>query len=319
VLLIADEPNATQFDGLRDVVRYLRERDADRLAYVNLLSIYIKPAMLHTKDYATYLGRFVDTVQPSLLSYDLYPFQKHHGDWHQYLECLAVVADKAKQANIPFMNVVQAGGWDTSLRIPNANELRYQVYTTLAYGAQGICYFNSRMPTRKEEDIRPVIDAASDPIYPLLIPLNKEFKNIASEYRSLHRLGNYLQGYRIDAMPPGAMPMPKGAPFRVSDVPDAGSYREGDPLKGVLIGCFGPANASLAEATVAMIVNLDYTIPLRRSIAGPDKISVFDASAGIWKPNDQSCVELTLPPGGGVLIRRTPAMEQNPSPKKKLR
>jgi len=39
------------------------------------------------------------------------------------------------------MNIGQACTWDAKLmRVPTDNEMRYLVYTTLAYGAQGISY-----------------------------------------------------------------------------------------------------------------------------------------------------------------------------------
>jgi hypothetical protein len=47
----------------------------------------------------------------------------------------------AMDAGLPFLNIVQACSWTPVRRVPNADEMRYLVYTTLAYGAQGISYY----------------------------------------------------------------------------------------------------------------------------------------------------------------------------------
>ena len=51
------------------------------------------------------------------------------------------VRQAAMDAHIPWLNIVQASSWTPAMRVPNADELRYLVYTTLAYGAQGISYY----------------------------------------------------------------------------------------------------------------------------------------------------------------------------------
>jgi hypothetical protein len=47
----------------------------------------------------------------------------------------------AQDANVPFLNIVQACSWTPARRVPNGDEMRYLLYSTLAYGAQGISYY----------------------------------------------------------------------------------------------------------------------------------------------------------------------------------
>jgi hypothetical protein len=302
---IADEPNTSNFSGIRDLVNYLRDREPDRLAYINLFSIYIPNSSLGANGYNAYLDQFIKTVQPSLLSYDLYHLSSNDTDWSQYLQNLGLVSQKAGQTGIPFMNVVQAGGWDASLRIPNANELRYTVYSTLAYGAQGICYFTYRSITPNTGGIEPNADGTPTFIYTALTPLNKEFKNIAAQYQPLKLMGNYLKGYRADSMPPGTTQLPGDSPFDISGVSNDLSYHEGNPLKGVLFGFFGKGGTTPAEATMALVVNLDYTADKIYTLTGPGNLLIFDATTGVWTSSGRNSAVLNLVPGGGVLVKLT--------------
>jgi hypothetical protein len=302
---LADEPNASRFAGLRDLVHYLHERDPDHLAYINLLSIYIPNSSLGTSGYDAYLDQYVSTVHPSLLSYDLYHLNSNNKDWSQYLQNLGLVSRKARQAGIPFMNVVQAGGWDASLRIPNADELRYTVYSTLAYGAQGICYFTYRSLTPNTGGLEPAADGTPTSIYTALTPLNKEFKNIAAQYQPLKLIGNYVKGYQAGSMPPGTTQLPSDSPFDINGVSNSMSYSDGDPLKGILFGFFDKDGATPADATVAVVVNLDYTAGKTYTLTGPRNLSIFDAATGVWTPTGQPSATLNLAPGGGVLVGPT--------------
>ncbi len=53
---------------------------------------------------------------------------------------LALIRQAAEKAQLPFLNIAQTWTWTPSMRVPNADEMRYLVYTTLAYGAPGISY-----------------------------------------------------------------------------------------------------------------------------------------------------------------------------------
>ncbi|MDI9432072.1 MAG: hypothetical protein QM570_10165 [Planctomycetota bacterium] len=143
---LIDEPSAAQFPALGKLVAYLRQRDPLHLAYINLFPTYANNQQLGTKGdtvtaYAEHLRLYVEQVKPSLISYDHYQFRLK-GDSDQYFLNLAMIRRAALQAGMPFLNIVQACTWaPDAMRIPNADELRYLVYTTAAYGAQGISYY----------------------------------------------------------------------------------------------------------------------------------------------------------------------------------
>jgi hypothetical protein len=299
--MLKDEPTASEFAGLGRLVAYLRQHDPDHVAHINLLPNYANNTQLGANGYDAYLDQFVKTVRPAIVNYDHYQFATT-GDTPEYLHNLELVAQCAKRAGVPFLNTVQACSWDkATMRVPTANETRYLVYSTLAYGAQGIFYFQYG-PAELGGIVQR--DGTPFPIFPTLQTLNREFVAVAGQYQRLKWIGAYLVGYRADAMPPGTKPLPNGAPFHVSNVADV-AYSAGAPLKGVLLGLFAMDGTSLSDATFAMVANLDYSAENTYRVTGPGNLSVFNATTGNWTSPDKNAVDMTLPPGGGVLVGLT--------------
>jgi len=111
---------------------------------------------------------------------------------------------------LPFLNIVQASCWvpgsaasPHSPRVPNGDEMGYLVYTTLAYGAQGISYYVYCYP--KHEGGIAQADGTPTPLYRALKSLNREFVAIAKELQPLKSLGVSHAGM----LPPGTEPLPK--------------------------------------------------------------------------------------------------------------
>jgi len=142
---IIDEPSATTFKDLAKLTTHLRERDPAHMPYINLFPTYANNQQLGTSGdtttaYREYLKQFVDVVHPMLLSWDNYQFYKNR-DGDQYFLNLAMIRTKAQEANLPFLNIVQAASWEPGVRVPVPDEMRFLVYTTIAYGAQGVSYY----------------------------------------------------------------------------------------------------------------------------------------------------------------------------------
>jgi hypothetical protein len=313
---ISDEPNAGSFSQLGATVNHIRQRDPDHFSYINLFPNYASNSTLGANGYSAYLSQFISTVGPSMLSYDNYPFLKT-GDRKGYLQNLATMSAAATQARLPFMNVVQADGNSTPIgtkyRVPNANELRFQVYTTMAYGAQGIsyfCYYHDDPNTPTGGGLMPDLGNAPTATYQALTPLNREFKNIVAQYQSLRLIGDYLKGYSPTGGPPGTTTLPNGSPFDIGSVSNNMQYHDGDALKGVLFGFFDKDSSALADASVALVVNLDDASSKTYTLNGPGDLSIFDATTGRWAPTGQNYAVLNLAPGGGALVGLTSAVPE---------
>lgn len=289
---LIDEPDASQFPALGKLVAYLRQRDPSHLAYINLFPTYATNEQLGTKGdlvtaYREYLRRYTEQVKPSLISYDHYQF-KLKGDSDQYFLNLAMIRRAAQEAGVPFLNIVQACTWaPDTMRVPNANELRYLVYSTLAYGAQGVSYYVYACANHHGSLVG--LDGTPGPLYKALQSYNPEFVAIAGTLQPLRSLGVYHTSMRE----PGCEPLPSDAAFHID------SAQSPAPPRGFLLGFFGAAE----KPTHAVVVNLDYTADVKASLAGPGELDLFDAATAQWTSAKKTAVELALPPGGGKLVR----------------
>lgn len=304
---LTDEPGAGAFPKLGKLVAYLRKRDPAHPAYINLLPTYASVDQLQVSDdaaerakvgypqdfagiatsdqtairYREHLRQFIETVHPSLLSYDHYHFMKN-SDGEQYFLNLSLVRAAAIKAGIPFLNIIQtcdspSEGW----RGPSADEVRWLTYTSLAYGAHGICHF--RYDTGLFKDPKEATQPL--PLYWEVSEINREFIAIATELQPLKSLG----AYHCRTVSIGGQALPADAPFK----PEPTS-------QDVLIGYFGKRD----KPTHVVVVNLDYHNPAAVTLVGPGSMQVFHAPTQSWSATSASAqVKLDLPPGGGALVR----------------
>jgi hypothetical protein len=289
---LIDEPNASQFPLLGKLVSYLRQRDPLHLAYINLFPTYANNKQLGTKGdvvtaYKEHLRLYIKHVKPSLISYDHYQFRLK-GDGNQYFLNLAMIRRAAQEAGVPFLNIVQACTWaPDAMRVPNPDELRYLVYSTLAYGAQGISYYVYAYVNHKGSLVS--LDGTPGPLYHAVKYYNREFIAIARELQPLHSLGVYHTSMRE----PGCEPLPIDALFHLD------SLQSPTLPRGFLLGFFGAEE----KPTHAVVVNLDYTAKVNTSLVGPSELELFDATTAEWTNAKKVAIELILPPGGGKLVR----------------
>ena len=163
---LTDEPGAGAFPGLGKLVAYLRQHDPAHLAYINLFPTYANEQQLGVSAdaaararvgipqnyagvgvsdrtvlaYRDHLKKYLEIVKPDLISYDHYHFLKS-SDGGQYFLNLALIREAALEARKPFLNIIQASTVEPSWRLPDAGELRFLAFTTMAYGGRGISYF----------------------------------------------------------------------------------------------------------------------------------------------------------------------------------
>jgi hypothetical protein len=287
---IIDEPSATTFPDLGRLVAHLRERDPAHMPYINLFPTYANNDQLGTKGdtvtaYREHLRLFVDVVRPMLLSWDNYQFYTNR-DGDQYFLNLAMIRQKALEANLPFLNIVQAASWAPNVRVPVPDEMRYLVYTTIAYGAQGISYYVYQAVNHKGGLAN--ADGTTTPLYDAVKPLNQEFVAIVSQLQPLKSTGVY----HTTLKEPGCVALPTDAVFKV----DAAASKV--MPRGLLLGNFGKE-----KPTHMVVVNLDYKTGVTATIIGPAKLELFDATSGKWTSTNTPRAELNLQPGGGQLIR----------------
>ncbi|MDA0659971.1 MAG: hypothetical protein O2931_03020 [Planctomycetota bacterium] len=281
---LIDEPNAQTFPRLGKLVAFLRKHDHSHLAYINLFPTYASNEQLGTNGdvstaYREYLRQFVAIVKPGLISYDHYHFMKE-SDSKQYFLNLAITRDVAVEAGLPFLNVIQScdsplEGW----RGPNEHEIRWLTFTSLAYGAQGICHFRYDLGLCQDAD-------SPNSLFWPVTRANQDYFAMAVELRALQSLGAYHCG----TVPTGGLPLTPRSPFH-----PASNAEE------LLLGYFGNASD---RPTHVVVVNLDYRHEITTTLSGPGPLQAFHAPTRVWSAEaDAGTIKLRLPPGGGALVR----------------
>jgi hypothetical protein len=82
----------------------------------------------------------------------------------------------------------------------------------------------------------------------------------------------------------------------------------------MLLGLFGPASNGQGPgtATHVLAVNLDYKAKECRTVVGAGKLEIFDAARHTWSAAGDKGAALSLPPGGGTLVRLQQAAATKP-------
>lgn len=177
---LTDEPAPQDFEKLGKWVKKIRAIDDRHFCYINLLPNYADMKQLGVKDYREYVHRFIQEVPVKLLTFDFYPIvgDTMRENWYDNLE---VFSDEAGKAGKPFwaFALTTAHG---PYPIPSLAQLRLQVYSNLAYGAQGIEYFTYWTPVSKTWDFHhgPITaEGQRTGVYDRIKAMNNEIKQVS--------------------------------------------------------------------------------------------------------------------------------------------
>ncbi len=143
---LCDEPNREGYGykNLNKAVQYLRKIAPEKMSFISILAT--------SGDFFSnvwggedgYVEKFIDQVQPDILSYNLYPFTDYanHPFDNSFYKNMQVYRKYALLYDIPHFNCIQIyGSAEYNLRMPTIDEIRFQIYTSLAYGVKGFHHF----------------------------------------------------------------------------------------------------------------------------------------------------------------------------------
>ena len=140
VIILRDEPNSSFFPELAKVAAHIHELDPGKWAYINLFPNYANAGQLGTSSYEEYVEKFIAICKPTVLSYDNYSLMDDGSLRDGYWANLDSMRNASVKHKLPFWNIILSVA-HFNYREPTAADLRFQVYTTLAYGGKGIAYF----------------------------------------------------------------------------------------------------------------------------------------------------------------------------------
>jgi hypothetical protein len=207
--MLRDEPNRADFPELAAWYKKIHKADPDHFCYLNLFPNYADEKQLGTKTYQEHVDLFVKEVPVEFISFDHYPVlgDSLRANWYENLE---IIADAAKKAGKPF--------WAFSLSVahgkypvPTLPQLRLQMFSDLAYGAQGLEYFTYWTPydTTWNFNTAPIgLNGKRTVVYDRVRQVNNELKTIAGIFNgavilSVSHTGQIPQGTRpLEKLPP---------------------------------------------------------------------------------------------------------------------
>lgn len=144
---IKDEPNALQFKDLKILHDIYREADSTRMVYINLFP-RVGPEWTKSPDYTRYVEDYVRTVNPAFISFDCYPVHEKNGEPYvhsMYYPTIGTIAEVAKKSKRPFWAYILLTQHNDYAR-QTKEFIRFQLFCSLAYGAQGFSYFTYTRP-----------------------------------------------------------------------------------------------------------------------------------------------------------------------------
>jgi len=182
---LRDEPAAGVYPGLRKWADAYRKTDPDALLYINLFPNYATPKQLEVPTYAQYLEDYVQTVRPKFISYDHYALMDDGSLRAGYFANLEAVRATALRHRIPFWNIVLANA-HFNYAEPTDGGLRFQLYTTLAYGGRGISYFTYVAPSTGNYRLAPIDPFGNKtPTWYMLRNVNLQLHRLGPVYLTL--------------------------------------------------------------------------------------------------------------------------------------
>lgn len=179
---LRDEPVRKDFAELGAWAKKIETVDNRHFCFVNLISS-IHPTnteALGTATYAEFLKTFVAEVPQQLLSFDFYPVLTEgiHERWYEGLELFSAETKKMEK---PFWAFALASSYNDLHPAPTIPALRLQLFSNLAYGAQGLEFWAYRM----SQGLRcaPIgLDGKRTVVYDRIKSVNNEIQTLAGVF-----------------------------------------------------------------------------------------------------------------------------------------
>jgi hypothetical protein len=292
---LLDEPRAEHFADLAAWNRTLGERTPGKLRFINLLPHGCPPEQTGAKSYEDYVETFLSTVKPDVLCFDHYVLVKE-GVLEKgtlvpnYFENLEIIRAAALRHGVPAWNGILA--WSHLVYAsPTPEQMRWQVWTSLAYGMKGIMYFTYWPDPEQKPGMPAIVDVNGKPsaIYPEVKKLNHEMQTLGQTLLKLTSTGVYHAG----EIPSGGKPVPADAALQLpADQP-------------LMVGFFRKDGT---DEDYAIVVNRDYAKPVEfdlRPGAAVRDVRLVSAENGAISalPVADGKLRLALSPGEGKLLK----------------
>ncbi len=141
---VFDEPVYSYYPWLTGAQQIYDGHFDDRFIFFNL-NPAPNPYMINStafgaSSYVEYVNEYAKQVDTDYMCVDIYPFDNGKAGFHsEYLLTMDTVSAAARESGKDFWIILQSGSTDKAFKMTPA-QIQWQVYTSLAYGADTIMY-----------------------------------------------------------------------------------------------------------------------------------------------------------------------------------
>jgi len=267
---IKDEPNRNEFTHWGELVKKIQSLDNKHFCYLNIFPNYVSLEQIGTSTYLEYIQLFLQEIPVPFLSFDHYPILVNSSDvrflrkdWYENLE---IISNEVRKAGKPFWAfALTTSHW--KFPIPTLADLRLQVFSNLAYGAQGIQYFTYWTPSTEEG-----ADFHDGPIDFYSKQKTPTWYNVQQMNKEIKALSNVFLGAQVIKVEHITIT----TEGENGDIPTGTTRFEfaNRPPEAQIITKFTPANNTNAVVSFLKNGNRCYMVVINRNLEGGDNISV---------------------------------------------
>ena len=291
---LVDEPSARYAPNLGILAHAIQDAHPGAIPYVNLLPNYADTtSQLRAESYEAYLEAYAEALPSDYLSYDHYALIADGSLRGGYFENLESVRNVTLAHDMPFWNIVLSNR-HFFYSDPTPAGLRFQAYTSLAYGARGISYFTYFSPGIGNYRLAPIDQFGNKtPTWDMLREVNLALHKLVPTYVGLKSINVFHQGN----VPEGSKD--ESAAELVKELSWFPHIETRPEQTGAVVGEF------LDEAgnPYAMVVNKNLHDDVRFDISFHEEGAVELISPYTGNPTNFSGEQKWLAAGQGMLLR----------------
>ena len=317
---VGDEPNSAAFPKMAEVFSILKKLDPAHESYVNLFPNYASHEMLGNPTYYDHLDKYSEIVKPEIISYDHYHFcvelptpdakrpdvmdlserdaqivESIYKNFERpgFLDNIEDARAVSLKHDIPFMVIILITAHGPYRDVTEA-ELRWEVFHTLAYGANRVSYFTYWTPGVDWEELDHVMhwnggliakDGSRTHHYYMAQKINKDAQAV----------GDILLHHRSEAV----YHIGKEGDTKVTYWPGSHGDITSMTAEKVTVGCF--------DGGYTLLVNKDYVNPQTVTFTATEgkRVMHYCKTCGLWKPlaAENGTYTVMMAAGDGELIR----------------
>ena len=260
---LIDEPKISLFPELSEWAKKIQAVDNKHFCYVNLFPNFADSTQLGTTNYKEYVQEYIRQIPVQFVSFDYYPVMKDRlsKTWYENLE---LIATESKKADKPFWAFALTTNYDNDHVTPQTiAAMRLQVYSNLAYGAQGIQYFtywsatSVNAPSGEDQRGAPIsANGKRSVVYDRVKEMSREIQNLS---------GVFLGSNVVSVRHTGLGKIPAGT-IRLTSLPKAIKVLDTNGAPAIVSVLQNGENAFL------VVVNKDFLSSINLTVFGNDSL-----------------------------------------------